>query len=128
MEEKLQRVLYATKGYLSLDEIFYLTGVTTEEEKEEIKNYLQKQVEEYEIDFQNEKYILMRKTSKRKGVFISGKDYDTVYVGNEEFILEKNEIHNAIDKDEVLVNIPYLEYNRTQKKKRKRKKEKLIEI
>ena len=121
MKEKIQRVLYATKDYLSLDDIFYLTGTTTEEEKQEVKNYLQKQVEDYEIDFQNEKYILMRKTSKRKGIFLSGKDYDTVYVGNEEFILEKDEKHNAIDKDEVLVNIPYLEYNRTNKKKRKKK-------
>ena len=116
MKEKIQRVLYATKDYLSLDDIFYLTGTTTEEEKQEVKNYLQKQVEDYEIDFQNEKYILMRKTSKRKGIFLSGKDYDTVYVGNEEFILEKDEKHNAIDKDEVLVNIPYLEYNKKKEK------------
>ena len=66
MKEKIEKVLHLTKGYLSLEEIFYLTGTTTQEEKEEIKKYLQKQVKNYEIDYQNDKYILMRKTSKRK--------------------------------------------------------------
>ena len=128
MKEKIEKVLHLTKGYLSLEEIFYLTGTTTQEEKEEIKKYLQKQVKNYEIDYQNDKYILMRKTSKRKGVFKSGKTIDKVIVGNEEFILEKDEIHNAIDKDEVLVNIPYLEYNRTKKSKRKKKTKKLNHV
>ncbi len=131
MNKELEKILYEASDELFIDEIYEKSKATTLEEQEEIKRQLQKEVDNYNIILNNGRYILTRKTPLRKGVFKSYKNYNAVLVGEEEFIIEDEDIHNAIDNDEVLVHIPYLKRElRTGKKisKRKIKKRRLNKV
>lgn len=127
MREKIEKILNKATEYLSLEDICFRVGATTEEEKQEVSDYVSEALFNYDINEQDGKFMLMRKTSMRKGIFQTKKDRNIVVVGEQEFTIEDKDRGNAIDGDEVLINIPYLE--KVKKiSKRKKKQQKLNEV
>ncbi len=127
MKERLEKVLNKASDYLSFEDICFKVGAVTEEDKKEVEEYISEALENYDMNEQDGNFMLMRKTSMRKGIFQTQKDRNIVLVGEQEFTVEDKDKNGAIDGDEVLINIPYLQ-NRKKPSKRKKKQKRLNEV
>lgn len=120
MEEKIIDLLKRAKRPLSLDKIMEKIGIESLEEKEEILMILDKKLEEYSIiKTAKDNYVLLEKTSFRKGRFYGDRNGEGKVVVNYPCVLEDgrksikeisydilaSQTNGAIDGDYVLVNL-----------------------
>ena len=120
MDKKVLEVLKKSKKAISLDKICEKLGVTGSGEREDVERIINDYVSNYSIiKTPNNNYVLMGKTSFRKGRFYANRDGSgkvvviTDYldrdgnhvVNRDEYPVEKESALGAIDGDEVIVDI-----------------------
>lgn len=119
MKEQLLQLMKKAKKGMSIDTICEKLGIEKEEDKIAILNILKDLVLKYEVYLSpNNNYILMSKTSFKKGTFYSNRNGDgkvhvvTSYENREgktvsyedDFFVAKDKTNGAIDGDIVLVD------------------------